>query len=569
MRNFNSKVTVKILGIALAYFFASFVSFLFPDTQKVLMAVWPPAGVGLAALLLSPKRLWPAILLAIFAAGNAANLIQHRPLLNSLGFMTANVVESLGCAWLIIRICGDSVRFDRVKGVVALIAGSTLVNAGSACIGAGVAALTSGVSFGTFWFTWWVADGLGLLIITPLIVEFSDPRGLSSGLGWKRLVEFCAFLIVWCIVAWASFNHNAFTNSWPIYPYMLIPLLALPALRFDQREVLISGLLLVVIAVSSSSVSSGPLLFGGSDLMGRMLLVQLFLGCTAVSGMLLAAAHTERKKAEGIALKLAGIEAIAEATRKRLAEVEVANERLRSTQDMLVQSEKMAALGIMSAGVAHELNNPLTGILGVSRYFVAKKDPKDPEYTAFQEIVQAGERMTEIIKGLLTYSRPAIGELEELNCNDTVETALMLCKKTMIGNDIDVQKDLAQALPVIKANRNRLEQVMINIISNASYAMQKNGVLKISTRVVQLAEKLFVEMKFVDSGCGIPKDALARIFDPFYTTKRPGKGTGLGMSVAMSIIKECNGDILVESPPAGQESGASFTVRLPVVQRQL
>ena len=686
MKNPSINEFVKVLGIALAYFFAHFVSFLFPDTYKVLMAVWPPSGVGLAALLLSPRRLWPLILLAVFAAGNAANLIEHRPLLNSLGFMTANVIESLGCACLMTRLCGDSVRFDRVKAVLALIAGATLVNAGSACLGAGVAALTSGAPFWDLWFTWVVADGLGLLIITPLIVEFSDLRGRLRGIQRERLAELGVLLVVWCLVAWLSFNHRAFQDPWPVFPYMLMPLLAWPALRFDQREVLVSIVLLAIIVLGSSSVSSGPLFFGGGDEPERLLMVQLFLGFVAVSGMLLAAVYAERKqmenvlaalatrnrtlmetasdgihilddqgsmveandmfcrmlgyskeeilrlnvgdwdvqqprdqlltmiarliskqgafetkhrtkdgsildveinatgivldgkkylyasaqditgrkKAEGLALEMAAAKAAAEEARKKMAEILAAHEELKTTQDQLVQSEKMSALGVLSAGVAHELNNPLTGILGLSRVYLSQKKPEDREYHDLAQIVAAGERMARIIRGLLDFSRISTGKREAVRLSDVIESVLSFGQKAFLGQGVVIEKDFAQDLPMVKADKNQLQQVVINLISNAVDAMQEKGVLKISTRAVTVNNGRYAEMEFIDSGPGINQEVLAKIFDPFFTTKKPGKGTGLGLSVIQTIIKQHYGEISVESPPVGQATGASFKVRIPV-----
>ncbi|MBF0332006.1 MAG: MASE1 domain-containing protein, partial [Candidatus Omnitrophica bacterium] len=166
----------RLAAIALAYCCAQSIAFLFADNKDLFMSVWPPAGVCLAALLLSPRRLWPAIAATIFVVGNAVNLFQHLPLLNSLGFMSANIIESLGCAWIITRFCGHGVRFDRVKEVLMLLLAATLVNAGSACVGAGVAAMVSGAAFGPFWLKWLVADGLGILLITPFIILCCDLR---------------------------------------------------------------------------------------------------------------------------------------------------------------------------------------------------------------------------------------------------------------------------------------------------------------------------------------------------------------------------------------------------------
>ncbi len=283
---------------ALAYFLAHQVAFLFPDANRVLMAIWPAGGVGLAAFLLSPRRLWPAMAATLFVAGNAANLLAGRPFVASVGFMAANVLESLACAWLIFRRCGENVRFDRVRQVVALIVGATGVNACTAFIGAGTAALISGASFWSFWITWWIVDGLGILLITPTIVTWVKFWDSLSGVRWGRALEFGIFSILWCAAAWLSFNAIAISHIFASQPYMLAALLAWPALRFGQRGATLALVALAGIAITSAAVSAGPSPLGGESPTGRLLLVQAFLGITAITGMLLASSYAEARSAE-------------------------------------------------------------------------------------------------------------------------------------------------------------------------------------------------------------------------------------------------------------------------------
>ncbi|MEI6438494.1 MAG: chemotaxis protein CheB [Candidatus Omnitrophota bacterium] len=273
---------------------------------------------------------------------------------------------------------------------------------------------------------------------------------------------------------------------------------------------------------------------------------------------------TERKKAEKIALEMRAAKAAAEEAEVKLQEIQAAHEELKRTQDLLIHSEKMAAVGTLSAGVAHELNNPLTGILGIARSYIEDKDPASRDYRDLQEMVKAGERMAKIIRGMLDYSRPSIGELEELNCNSVIEAVLEFSQKIMIGHLVDVRKDFEKDLASIKVDGNKIRQVIINLVDNAVDAMEKKGVLRISTRTITVDGARFVEMGFTGSGHGIKPEDISRIFDPFFTTKRPGKGTGLGLAVVQAIIRQHGGEIFVESPPAGQETGTVFTVRLPV-----
>lgn len=289
--------TARVLLVALSYFAAHQLAFLFPDTQQILAAIWPAGGIGLAALLLNRRRLWFPILAAMFIAGNAANLLAGRPLFNSLGFMTANVLESLMCAWVIIYFCGESVKFIRVKEVLALIFAVVIVNAGTALIGAGTAALASLASFWDFWKTWWVVDGLGMLIVTPLIVAWLKPRESFLPQRWERFLESGLFLALWSTLTWLAFQGKDAQRIFTPQPYLLVVLLAYAALRFSLRGATSAITILSVIIILSKSVSVGPLLWGGDTLVDRLLLAQVFIGSITITGYLLSSAFTEREQA--------------------------------------------------------------------------------------------------------------------------------------------------------------------------------------------------------------------------------------------------------------------------------
>jgi PAS domain S-box/PAS domain S-box/PAS domain S-box len=280
------------LGVlALAYFGAHQISFLFPDTTKILMAIWPAGGIGLAALLLCPRRLWPAILGTLFVAGYSADLLAGRPVISSLGFMTANVLESLSCAWFMTTWCGEGIRFVRIKDIAALVLAATVVNACTACLGAGAAALTHAARFGEFWLMWWISDGLGILLVGPVIVTLSKAEGPFWGVRPKRAIEWLLFMAVWVGAAWATFEPR-FINI-PPHPYMLVVILAWPALRLGQRTVSLALLILAVMAVVSKTVAVGPSIWGGPTLLSRLLDIQVFLGFTGTMGYLLAASYAE------------------------------------------------------------------------------------------------------------------------------------------------------------------------------------------------------------------------------------------------------------------------------------
>jgi PAS domain S-box-containing protein len=291
-----------ILLLAVACFLASEGAILFSHAQQVLAPVWPASGVGLAALLIGTRRRWPAILLTLFLAYISAGLFSASHLIASVGFATANVVESLASAWLISHWCGASVRFSRVNELLALIFCATAVNASTSFLGAGAATLACASPFWTLWTTWWICNGLGMLLVAPLILAWFDFRRWFPVPRWDRMLEWGLFLAIWCAAGWAVFHPGAtahlFGAYFGAYPYMLVALLSWPASRFGQRGVTLALLVLAAIALTSKAVSAGPLLWGGNSQFERLLAVQVYLGFLAVTGLLLSASYTAAVSAD-------------------------------------------------------------------------------------------------------------------------------------------------------------------------------------------------------------------------------------------------------------------------------
>jgi|GEM_PF-6817223 PAS domain S-box len=294
VRRLSSAERLTLIG--LGYFAAIKLALLLPDAEKILAVAWPAAGIGLAALLLNPRSLWPGILAVIFLVGNAGNLLGGRPLPNSLGFMLANILESLCCALFIQRMCGERVRFTRAREIGALLAASAGVNAGTALLGAGTATLAAGTAFREFWLTWWVADGLGLLLVTPLIVCWAQPGRLRSGLRYAA--ECSAFFLVWCVTAWQVFQPHDPHSALAPQPYILVLLLTWPAFRMGMRTVTLALAVLAALAATSPAVQAGPLLWGGGDVPERMLFIQLFLACASATAFLFVTLINEREQGE-------------------------------------------------------------------------------------------------------------------------------------------------------------------------------------------------------------------------------------------------------------------------------
>jgi two-component system NtrC family sensor kinase len=230
-------------------------------------------------------------------------------------------------------------------------------------------------------------------------------------------------------------------------------------------------------------------------------------------------------------------------------------------QEELINAEKLASLGRMAAGVAHELNSPLTGIVTFAHLLKDRLPPQDKEAQEdLQVIIEQAERCSKIIKGLLGFSRKAAYEKVELSLNDLLEATLGMVRNQARFHNIQFRIEMAPDLRPVVADPNQLQQVFLNMLINAADAMEERGQITMCTRNIKVDERDFVEVEFTDTGPGIPPEHLGKIFEPFFTTKPVGKGTGLGLSVSYGIVKRHGGDILVRSSPG---KGASFFIRLP------
>jgi two-component system, NtrC family, sensor kinase len=229
-------------------------------------------------------------------------------------------------------------------------------------------------------------------------------------------------------------------------------------------------------------------------------------------------------------------------------------------EEQLTRSEKLAAVGQLAAGVAHEINNPLGGIL-VYSYLMLEDLPADhPERPQVQKIIREATRCKEIIKGLLDFSRQLPSRLHPININALVTELLGLVENHLNFQNVGLQKDLAPDLPPVQGDKNKLEQVFLNLFMNAGQAMAGHGSLSVTT---SLNTNGAVEIRISDTGPGIHPDHLPRLFDPFFTTKEVGRGVGLGLSVSYGIIKQHRGRIYADTASPG---GATFVIELPAMK---
>ncbi|MFW2365408.1 MAG: PAS domain S-box protein [Desulforhopalus sp.] len=231
--------------------------------------------------------------------------------------------------------------------------------------------------------------------------------------------------------------------------------------------------------------------------------------------------------------------------------------RLKTTQEQLLQSEKLAAMGRLTSQIAHELNNPLYGIMNTLELMKTEISPDNKRRRLLDMALSEIVRLSELLRKMLTFSKPDQKEKQPVDLNNILDEILLLHEKQFRENDITISMTLANGLDLVYASKNQLRQVFLNIFKNAGDAMPNGGSLTVKTRSQD--DEILIEIS--DTGIGIKKENLAKIFDAFFTTKSSVKGVGLGLSVCYGFIIEHGGDIQVESQ---EGTGTKFTITLPI-----
>ena len=251
-----------------------------------------------------------------------------------------------------------------------------------------------------------------------------------------------------------------------------------------------------------------------------------------------------------------------EGLEEALADLENSNRELKVAQDQLIHAEKLASVGQLSAGVAHELNNPLGSILLYAHLLLKELKGKGKEAEDVEVIVSEATRCKNIVKDLLNFSRQGSFNKGPMNINEALERSLKASSSLPGFKDIKVVKHFDGGIPEIMADENQLQQVFLNLISNAVWAMKGGGTLTLSTG---MKDPKTVEVVVRDTGCGIPKENQKKLFTPFFTTKKMGEGTGLGLAISYGILKMHSGQINVDSAVG---EGTTFRITLPLVTQR-
>jgi two-component system, NtrC family, sensor kinase len=235
--------------------------------------------------------------------------------------------------------------------------------------------------------------------------------------------------------------------------------------------------------------------------------------------------------------------------------------KLKNTRAQLAQSEKMASLGQLAAGVAHEINNPLTGILFYATLKMEALGADDPERADVQDLIEDVKRCKDIVQNLLAYSRQTNPMKNIIELNDAVNQSMSLIRDPKMFLNVQVERQFSDEMMLLHVDKNQISQVIINLVINAVSAMNRSGVLTLKTYRDKSAGKAYLEV--TDTGCGIAPEHISKIFDPFFTTKATGEGTGLGLSTAYGLVQENKGGIRVKETSS---NGTTFLLEFELYQ---
>ncbi|MCF8051667.1 MAG: PAS domain S-box protein [Desulfobacterales bacterium] len=238
-------------------------------------------------------------------------------------------------------------------------------------------------------------------------------------------------------------------------------------------------------------------------------------------------------------------------------------EQRRQIEEQIAQADKLASIGELSAGIAHEINNPLGVILGYTQLLIRHEDPASENYQDLKTIEKHVRNCKSIVEDLLHFARTSPPQEDKIRIDEAIDDVLDFVRQHADVDRIEIQRDYDPSVPQMRLDEKKMKQVFMNLVMNALHAVGERGRITIETEYAPDREQ--VDVRISDTGYGIEEKHLAKIFDPFFTTKPTGEGTGLGLSVSYGIVKNHGGDIAVESQKG---AGTTFTITLPVLFRE-
>ena len=529
----DSGLLVPALLVAVGYYLAARLGLALTLQPHPISTLWPPNALLMAALLLTPPRAWWVLLAAALPAHLLAELQGGVPLAMVLGWYASNCSEALIGAGLVCLFVPCPLRLDSFRSAgIFLLCGALAAPLASSFLDAALVKLV-GFGEGEYWdlvrMRFW-SNVLAELTIVPLIVTW-------AALDWRRLraaplarhLEAAALLTG--LIGACLLEFEATRN--PALFYAPLPFLLWAAVRFGPAGSASAIATMVLVTIWGAVHGLGPFTGGTPQDTARDL--QLFLIAASVPLLLLAVVLEERARG------------VRDAAEQRL---------------QLTHLSRVALLGEMSGGLAHELNQPLTAILSnaqAAQQFIANKTIDDAELSEIlRDIIAADQRAGEVISRLRALFKRGETHLQILDANELVREVMSLAQGDLATRSVDTRLQLTPGLPALQGDRVQLQQVMLNLIMNASEAMAAvpGDGRRLTVRTQRTGRH--VHIAFIDRGTGFPEALHEKLFEPFYTTK--AQGLGLGLSISRSIVTAHGGKLW---GTANAMSGATFCIALP------
>lgn len=523
-------IIAETLLLAVIYFFFAKFGLSLAVVHPSATAVWPPTGIALAALLVFGYRLWPGILLGAFFA-NATNF---GTLDTSLGVALGNTLEAVIGVYLINRFANGTHTFQNASGIFRFaLLGGMVATAVSATFGAtslGLAGLLEWNNYGAVWFTWWLGDAVGALVVTPLIVLWMTQTDVRNGLArrWEITLAFL-LLILFSLVTFTDIIFK--DENYPI-AFLLLPFMVWIAVTSSQRIAALAVVIVSAIAIYGNIHGHGPFTLPGLP-NESLLLLQAFVGIFAFTACTLSAIVASQKRTE------------------------------RQLQETNTKKDEFLAM------LAHELRNPLAPMLsGVN--ILELRDIQDPEV---KEIIFGIKRqiqnITELLEDLLDISRINEGKinlkLKLIDMNDIIHRAVESTNASLTSRQHSLTLEIPDEPVRFFADPLRLEQIVVNLLNNAGKYTKPGGKIWLSLRV----EHGYAVIRVRDTGIGIAPDMVSSIFNMFnqvdQITPYHQGGLGIGLNLVQTLVKLHNGTVAAVSEGLGK--GSEFIVRLPMEKR--
>jgi signal transduction histidine kinase len=513
----------EVVAAAIIYYALARTSLLFASLNASATPIWAPTGLAIACILLRGNAMLPAIFLGAFSA----NFATTPNLATASAVAFGNGLEAYLASLLLHRWAeGERVFYSplgiaKFATIVVAVAAPT-----SATIGV-LALATTGFAewreVAAIWMTWWLGDLAGAILITPALVFWA--RSLRGADAQKTgLATFGAYCGA-ALVGLAAFSplSPAPPGTRSALAFLAILPLLWSALRLGLRDTATIALVISSFAVWGVIAGSSP--FGKSTLNESLLLLAAFVAASTLPSLALAADRRETQAA------------------------------LEETRQELAQAQKLEALGQMTGGVAHDFNNLLAAIAGGLRSLDRQEEERAKTIASLTQTLERGTRLT---KQLLAFARRETSHPERIDLNQAIETVRSLITQSL-SETIRVDTRVAPGIWPVRVDRGQLELAVLNLAVNARDAMPEGGSILIKVEnVVSGAQGVCIAV--TDTGAGMSPDVAARAFEPFYTTKPAGRGTGLGLAQVYSFAKQSGGSASIESAPG---RGTTVSVTLP------